>query len=266
MRKKGKEETYLKDDAALTEFLLSAGLKDVKITSAKNSAATQDIKKLVVSIQRLYSLLKASSAKYDADILYYFLSKVPNIEGTLNDKNKLQTALDDLAIWIKENPNFGITAIQSKIVEENGRFFAEIFSERFAEKTTSKISSDILKASEWIELNNLWSHIQSVSLLPIRMTLDTAEHSFENYKDFYSYVMENTKKGYYIQRYKGLGEMNPEQLWTTTLNPENRNLLQVSVDDAVAADETFSVLMGEQVEPRRKFIHDNALMVRSLDV
>jgi DNA gyrase subunit B len=78
--------------------------------------------------------------------------------------------------------------------------------------------------------------------------------------------MENTKKGIYIQRYKGLGEMNPEQLWDTTLNPVNRNLLRVTIDDAVAADETFSVLMGEQVEPRRKFIQDNALSVRALDV
>jgi DNA gyrase subunit B len=78
--------------------------------------------------------------------------------------------------------------------------------------------------------------------------------------------MTSTKKGVYIQRYKGLGEMNPEQLWDTTLNPANRNLLRVTIDDAVAADETFSVLMGEQVEPRRKFIHDNALMVKALDV
>ena len=79
-------------------------------------------------------------------------------------------------------------------------------------------------------------------------------------------MMETTKKGIYIQRYKGLGEMNPEQLWETTLNPENRRLLKVTIDDAVAADETFSVLMGEQVEPRRQFIHDNALLVRALDV
>ena len=74
------------------------------------------------------------------------------------------------------------------------------------------------------------------------------------------------KKGAYVQRYKGLGEMNPEQLWETTLNPANRTLLQVSIEDAISADEIFSVLMGEQVEPRRKFIQDNALLVKELDV
>jgi DNA gyrase subunit B len=108
--------------------------------------------------------------------------------------------------------------------------------------------------------------MQSISLLPLTTVRNAQETSFESYLEFYTQTMENTKKGIYIQRYKGLGEMNPEQLWDTTLNPVNRNLLRVTIDDAVAADETFSVLMGEQVEPRRKFIQDNALSVRALDV
>ena len=128
------------------------------------------------------------------------------------------------------------------------------------------LSADMINFSEIVEIRNIWNHMQSISQLPMTIVKGGEEQSFENYNEFYENIMESSKKGIYIQRYKGLGEMNPEQLWDTTLNPENRNLLKVTIDDAVAADETFSVLMGEQVEPRRKFIQDNALLARSLDV
>lgn len=264
--KKGNQEVYLKDDAALTEFLLGSGLKEVTITSSKKAVSEDDFKKLIIQIQKFYQLLKASSAKYDQDVLYFLLSKIDQHQTVFGSEGSMKKALEDLAAWVTANKSLGITEIKSKVQIEGDKVVGSVSTVRYADKITTKISLDTLKTPEWSELQNLWSQIQMTSKLPIAIDFAGTPMSFETYKEFHEYVMENTKKGYYIQRYKGLGEMNPEQLWETTLNPANRRLLKVNVDDAVAADETFSVLMGEQVEPRRKFIHDNALMARELDV
>jgi DNA gyrase subunit B len=264
--KKGSHEVYLKDDVALTEFLLSSGLKDIKVKSGSSTLNEADFKKMIVAIQKFYNLLKASSAKYDVDVLYFMISKLSAHEEVFASADKLEAALKDLNAWIAAHPALGVTEIKTKVSVEEGKPVATINTTRYADKLVTKISSATAKASEWIELMNLWTQIQSVSKLPISAEMDGQEADFENYKEFYDHIMEGTKKGYYIQRYKGLGEMNPEQLWETTLNPEARTLLKVTIDDAVAADETFSLLMGELVEPRRKFIQDNALLARELDV
>ena len=98
------------------------------------------------------------------------------------------------------------------------------------------------------------------------MTRDEETQKYETLPAVVDAIYESAKKGLAIKRYKGLGEMNPEQLWETTMNPETRRLLQVRVEDAVEADEIFTTLMGDEVEPRRKFIEDNALNVRNLDI
>ena len=265
--KKGKEETYLKDEAALTEFLLSSGLNNFKI-KGKENLGEPELRQLILNIQKLNNLLRVSSKKYDRDVLYFLLSKVADFEKTFADEGKMKAALEDLGAWINSDPKLGITEYKGEVKKDEltGQAYADIYTVRYADRMTTKFGLDNLRSSEIIELRKIWAAIQSVSTLPLTILEGETEVEFENYNDFYAHVMESTKKGMYIQRYKGLGEMNPEQLWETTLNKENRTLLQVTIDDAVAADETFSILMGEMVEPRRQFIHDNALLARSLDV
>lgn len=262
--KKGQSETYLKDEKALTEYLLNTGLDSFKIKD-KNTE-TSRLRQMILNIQEFYTLLKASSAKYDSDVLYYVLTKASGLEQTLDNEAKLNSLVDDIKSWVNSNPGLGITDFKSTVQSSEGKVGAVITTTRYADKKITAITKELLNAPEVLELKELWKSIQAVTALPLTIEQGSSEFSFENYKEFFEHVMTSTKKGIYIQRYKGLGEMNPEQLWETTLNPENRNLLKVTIDDAIAADETFSVLMGEQVEPRRKFIQDNALMAKSLDV
>ncbi len=262
--KKGQSETYLKDETALTDYLLGTGLDSFKFKGKETDPVA--LRQMILNIQKFQTILKNSSAKYDSDVLYYALTKVDQLEDTLKSESKLNSVATELKDWVTANPGFGITEIKTNVTSSEGKPTILVSTTRYADKKVTTLNSDLVNASEIIELRGLWKSIQAVTQLPLTILQGTEELAFENYKDFYAHVMASAKKGIYIQRYKGLGEMNPEQLWETTLNAENRHLLKVTIDDAVAADETFSILMGEQVEPRRKFIHDNALLAASLDV
>ena len=259
--KKGSQEVYLKDDMALTDFLLEAGLKQLNFKLKGRDLSVEDAKKMIINIQRYSHLLRLVGQKYDAEIIHALVSQ-GQLEASSESVDFWKTTALRTIAHLKMKPEMGLTESKVEVLEQG----VLVRTHRFGQVYNTLLNNQLPDSAEMVELKKLWQTVRQFSPLPIDVYVDDQLKRFETDMEFFDFMMESTKKGYYIQRYKGLGEMNPEQLWDTTLNPEKRNLLQVSIDDALTADETFSVLMGEQVEPRRKFIHDNALSVRGLDV
>jgi DNA gyrase subunit B len=130
----------------------------------------------------------------------------------------------------------------------------------------SLIDREFLMSPEYKEIKKIFADLIDLGMPPYSVEDGDQKAQLRSLTDVYNHIMDGGKKGQDIQRYKGLGEMNPAQLWDTTMNPETRVLLQVRIEDAVEADQIFSTLMGDEVEPRRKFIEDNALTVKNLDI
>lgn len=268
--KKGNSERYLKDEKALAAHLMDLSLSKVKILNLKAGTPEAELKKFISNIHKYDLLLKALANRFDREILMQVLNQPKELNEILKSKEEVEKLFAGFKKWYQENPLSGITDASLEVTpnEEFGGFAFAVKTTKFGYIQSSTFDRVLADSTEWRELRDLWLSFTNLAPLPMRVRMDDDEEPqvFNDYVPFYAHVMELGKKGIYVQRYKGLGEMNPEQLWSTTLNPENRNLLRVTIDDAMAADETFSILMGEQVEPRRKFIHDNALLAKELDV
>ncbi len=133
-------------------------------------------------------------------------------------------------------------------------------------KTPTRITWEFLNSTQLQEMRKITQSYSKLGKAPYEISTEKGTQKFSTIEALKKYVIEVGQTGLMIQRYKGLGEMNPEQLWETTMDPQVRSLLQVTVEDAVEADNIFTVLMGDQVKPRRDFIEANALKVRSLDI
>jgi DNA gyrase subunit B len=266
--KKGQSEKYLKDEKALSVYLMETALSKLQISSLKAGTQESELRRLLLSIQKYEGLLNGLSTRYDREVLKALLRQPKKLDDWLKSKQDIESTAQNFKTWCQQNPLLGITEAVIKVEEDEefGGFRALVRTTKFGYVQNSVIDQKFATSTEWAELKDLWQSFVQIAPLPIRLQQDGETAEFSDYYAFYSHVMELGKKGNYVQRYKGLGEMNPEQLWSTTLNPENRNLLRVTIQDAMVADETFSILMGEQVEPRRKFIHDNALLAKELDV
>jgi len=185
--------------------------------------------------------------------------------ATLESRDRFEAVMETISLKFKENSlpfSYEIAKDQ-----EHNAWYATIENVVDGSKKTAPINIATLGSPEYEELCKYYQSAQSLGAGPYQISsVGKSEIQVSQVEEVAERVLELAKSGATIQRYKGLGEMNPEQLWETTMDPERRTLLKVSVDDAVEADGIFSVLMGDQVEPRRQFIEENALRVRNLDI
>ncbi|EQC52177.1 DNA gyrase, B subunit, C-terminal domain protein, partial [Bacteriovorax sp. DB6_IX] len=214
-------------------------------------------------------ILKSYDIHFDTLLLRKIIEDSDITSETLKDASKLETELKKLTEYFKTKEAETLREYSFDVVEDTVHQTKQV---KITVKTTArtkkfKLGTNFLDSPEFADLLNTYDGIKKYMTSHFAVSKEKGETvEYESLQAFADFIIADGKQGAYIQRYKGLGEMNPEQLWETTMNPENRSLLQVQVEDSIEADSVFSVLMGDQVEPRREFVEQNALNARNLDV
>ena len=274
--KKGKQEVYVKDDAELNAHILNMALDSAALhvnADAPPMSGTA-LEALANEHNDVERMIKRLSNRYEEPVLRA-LSTLPEVS------EEIAADLDSLAEWTQAlSTALPKSSGDRAISGDNGSYVAELQrgdgdgeGVRIAiEKTQHGVTTKRYLPREFFDTNE-YRHIMALSakldeLLGEGAFIERGDKQFpvSTFSEAIDWIMKEARRGQSIQRYKGLGEMNPDQLWDTTVNPETRVLLQVKIDDGVKADEIFTTLMGDHVEPRREFIEKNALTVSNLDV
>lgn len=266
--KKGKLERYLKDEKELETFLVSSSLTECEVDFDKAKMDLDQVKTLVNKFRNYNDTLESYDRHYDADLLRSILEGTRLMPDMMRDKAKLQGFVDELQKRLGVRAAAGLKRYTVRVEEDAKNLAWQIHVTVVSSMKTKnfRIGLSFVDSGEYADLVNYHEGIQRYlkSAVTLRRAGDTQQ--FNGLAEFSQFVSQEGRNGAYIQRYKGLGEMNPEQLWETTMAPANRTLLQVKIEDTIDADQVFSVLMGDQVEPRREFVEQNALNVRNLDI
>ncbi len=262
--KKGKMEQYLKDDKALQKYLLDLAVDSVEVTAQGQPLTQTQLSDMMQTIVQYNDLLDSFVMRADErviDAIVHLGWTQETLSQSLNDSLNL---LKGTLAGYPEPIVIESADIQDDLEHSSKRVVLTTRQNGLARVTT--LDTAFFKSSDVNLLMSYFQKWQSVGKAPYLVKVKDDVKSFDNVLALKAHVMECGKSGIYIQRYKGLGEMNPEQLWETTLDPAKRTLLQVKVEDAVQCDQIFTVLMGDEVEPRREFIETNALTVKNLDI
>jgi DNA gyrase subunit B len=266
--KKGKQERYVKDDKELNAYLLQLAVEGARLHLDDDLPALADL--ALENLARQYIVVKTIFERLGKTVpseIIEELIELPVIkEEMLTDPTKLNVWGESLVRRLNEKSSASLSYEVSVSNDDNSNQLGfSITKKMHGIYTKYKLSPEFFNGADYTVIAKFVE--QSIDLLTERSFVSRGERkqSVQKFSDVYNWLMKEARKGLNIQRYKGLGEMNPDQLWETTMDPENRRLLQVRIEDAVAADEVFTTLMGDHVEPRRHFIESNALNVNNLD-
>ena len=268
--KRGKQERYLKDEATLEDHLIELGTENIRVraTNDGNGLTGQSLQSFVKKVARWEKLMALITRKRKNRIVIEgLLLEEQFSEETLKDEKALRGLESRLVSYINLTaPDQAPVSCALEEDPEHNCFKLICATRTNGSRSQTIIDREFLISAEYKEIKRLFSELTSIGVPPYAVENGDQQAQLRSLTEVLKYIMEGGKKGQYIQRYKGLGEMNPDQLWETTMNPETRILLQVRIEDAVEANDIFSTLMGDEVEPRRKFIEDHALTVKNLDV
>ncbi len=274
--KRGKQEVYVKDDAELNEYLLNAAMDNAALhvnseAPALTGVGLETLAKEYIAVE---SIIARLASRYD-EVVLRAISRLPEV--TAEDVEDLD-ALDAWATKLSavlpkytgdraENGNGGSYSASLDRGDEDGEGVRiGITKVQHGLGATRYLPREFFGTNEYRHIIGLAEKLKDLLSEGARVRRGEREAPIESFGEAVDWLMNEARRGQAIQRYKGLGEMNPDQLWDTTVNPETRRLMQVKIEDAVKADEIFTTLMGDQVEPRREFIEKNALTVENLDI
>jgi DNA gyrase subunit B len=268
--RKGKMERYLKDEAALAEYLVESGIENVTVRSEKSSrtVAGGELRHALKKFGQVENLLTVFERKLrDRSAIAAAAAETTLDAASLGDAAALAAAAEKVrAAFEQASPALAPASVLISDDAEHGGKRVTIRGRLNGANIDTTIDRELLESPEFVRLRQLMVDLAVLGESPYRVTVGDEDHVVSSLPAVHDVLMNGARKGLDVQRYKGLGEMNPEQLWATTMNPDTRTLLQVRIEDAVAAEDIFSTLMGDEVESRRRFIEDNALNVRNLDV
>ena len=265
---KSKKERYVKDEQALDDMLIQSALDNVILHPGDGVQLTGDALNQVVNEYNAARLIvRRYSKRYPKDFLEALVYAPIMNDAILSQKSEMESIIKQIQLDLNiENSTHAYFEIELVLDTERNWWMPKVNMTSHGVLHTTMINKDLFLSADYRRMTEFGTKLKTMIKPDAYVERDGKKQAIQSFGQVMEWLISEAKKGQAIQRYKGLGEMNPNQLWETTMDPSTRCLLQVRIEDAVAADQIFTTLMGDEVEPRRQFIETNALEASNLDI